>query len=190
VSTDCPEIQQISIEHGAEAPFLRPDDISGDLSTDLQCFRHYLAWLKYVKDPLPDVLVHLRPTYPERKLSVLNHCIASFLKVRTKYDSLRTVIPMDKSPFKMYTLEEETLKPLFESVGDIKEPYNQVRQVLPACYLHNGYVDILNRSTIEKENSMTGRTIYSYVMKKEEDLDIDTHDDMHRSLNSQKIEIT
>ena len=58
VSTDCPNIKKIAIQYGAEVPFLRPDSISGDLSTDLECFKHYLLWLKYAKKQMPDVIVH------------------------------------------------------------------------------------------------------------------------------------
>ena len=42
VTTDDEEIRKISKMYGAEVPFLRPKEISGDLSTDLEFFQHYL----------------------------------------------------------------------------------------------------------------------------------------------------
>ena len=181
VSTDCKKIQKIAIENGASAPFLRPSNISDDLSTDLECFQHYLQWLSSKKQKLPDVIVHLRPTYPERNKNILYKCLTTFLNVREKYSSLRTVVPIDKSLFKMYTIDLEQLKPNHLEFNNIKEPHNQARQLLPQTYLHNGCIDIINRITIEN-NSMTGDKIYPYVMLKEEIFDIDTIEDMLYSL--------
>ena len=181
VSTDCKEIQQIAIEHGADAPFLRPSNISGDLSSDLECFQHYLKWLTDEKQILPDVIVHLRPTYPERDKNILYNCLSTFLKIRNYYTSLRTVVPIDKSLFKMYTIKSKQLKPTHLEFDNIKEPHNQARQLLPQTYLHNGCIDIINITTITN-NSMSGNKIYPFIMPKEEVFDIDTRDDWMRSL--------
>lgn len=183
VSTDCPEIKRIAIENGAEAPFLRPKDISGDFSTDIECFQHYLSWLRFMDQEVPDVIVHLRPTYPERDSTILQKCLSAFLLVKEKYSCLRTVVPIDKSLFKMYTINEKetSLKPTYTNFNDIKEPYNQVRQILPTTYLHNGCIDIVNRKTIDN-GSMSGDKMYAYVMPKEETYDIDTEEDWERSL--------
>jgi len=191
VSTDCEETRQIALKHGADVPFLRPSNISGDLSTDLECFQHYISWLKIMGQELPDIIVHLRPTYPGRKNCILDNCLKKFLRVKNDYSSLRTVIPLDKSLFKMYTIDkkENTLTPTYTEFGEIKEPYNQVRQILPTTYLHNGCIDIVKRETIEK-GSITGDKIYAFVMEKEETYDIDTEEDWERSLESQTNEIS
>merc|ERR1719408_1111550 len=46
VSTDSEEYRKIALEHGAEVPFLRPKEISGDFSTDYEFFLHFLGWMK------------------------------------------------------------------------------------------------------------------------------------------------
>ena len=45
----------------------------------------------------------------------------------------------------MYSVDDNSnyLRPLFNEVNKIKEPFNQCRQVLPTTYLHNGYIDII-----------------------------------------------
>ena len=43
VSTDDTKIAEISEQHGAELPFIRPSDISQDSSTDLEVFEHSLV---------------------------------------------------------------------------------------------------------------------------------------------------
>ena len=183
VSTDCVHIQKIAQEHGADVPFLRPLSISGDESTDLECFSHYLTWLRENKQEVPDVIIHLRPTYPERTSEFVDSCLDMYLQHLGTYDSLRTVIQSDKPPVKMYTIENNVLCPLFSRWCDMDEPYNQIRQKFPAFYWHNGCVDIVKRETIETKNSMTGYRICPYVMNMKCDLDIDTEEDWKKSLH-------
>ena len=64
VSTDSSKYAKIAIKYGAEVPFLRPKNISQDKSTDLQCFSHCLNFLKKKENYIPDLIVHLRPSYP------------------------------------------------------------------------------------------------------------------------------
>ena len=67
VSTDSIKIKKIAEKYGAEVPFLRPKNISGNKSSDLQCFMHFLNWWKdkYIK--IPEIIYHLRITSPFRK---------------------------------------------------------------------------------------------------------------------------
>ena len=177
VSTDSEKYQKIAIEYGAEAPFLRPTDISQDLSTDLELVEHCLGYLEENENYHPDFIVQLRPTYPTRKVEILDETIKIFIEKRSQgFDSLRTIIPFDKSPFKMYTMNGTNLEPLFRNLGDLKEPYNQCRQNLPQAYLHNGYIDIFN-TDIVKYDKISGDNIYGYVMTKNEYHDIDSIED-------------
>ena len=178
-STDSKEYAKIANQCGAETPFLRPSEISQDLSTDYELIEHCLNELKK-ENYIPDIIVQLRPTYPNRKLEILNETISLFLQNYDEYDSLRTVIPFDKSPFKMYRIIKNknnnklNLQPLFKKIDNIKEPQNRCRQELPKAYLHNGYIDIIKTDTVLKLKSVTGNNIYPYLMKKKEKDDIDT----------------
>ena len=187
LSTDSEEYRKIGIEYGAEVPFLRPKEISGDLSTDQEFIEHAVNYFE--NDYEPDIILQLRPTYPTRKVKILDECLDIFLKVRNEYNSLRTVVPFEKSPYKMYKIENNNLKPLFGEVNNIKEPYNQCRQVLPQTYLHNGYIDILNTDII-KNRTISGGKIYPFVMNKEEIHDIDTIEDLEKlNFNFEKNKI-
>lgn len=180
-STDSIEIAKKARDSGAETPFLRPNSISGDLSTDYECIEHCLKYLKINDNYIPDIIVQLRPTYPTRSLKILNKTINLFIENYNKYDSLRTVIKYDKSPYKMYSLNNNVLVPLFNEINNIKEPYNRCRQELPETYLHNGYIDIIKNDTIIKLKSVTGNKIYPYIMNKDEYHDIDTLDDWNKA---------
>lgn len=183
VSTDSEKYQKTAIEYGAECPFLRPLEISQDLSTDYEFIYHGLEWLKLNENYVPDIIVQLRPTYPNRKVYTIDNSIKKFIENYNNYDSLRSVIPFDKSPYKMYNIQNNILMPLFESVNGLKEPYNQARQLLPQCYLHNGYIDIIKTNTIYKYKNVTGIKIFPYIMESNESDDIDTIDDLIKSSN-------
>ena len=181
LSTDSDIYRKIGIEYGAEAPFLRPENISGDLSTDYECVEHCVNYLDKEENYRPDFIIQLRPTYPTRNVNVLNDCIKKFIENRYKFDSLRTVIPFEKSPYKMYNIIDNKLVPLFHEIEIenkiIKEPYNECRQKLPQTYLHNGYIDIFNYDIV-KNGTITGERIYPYLMDKNEIHDIDTLNDL------------
>ena len=185
VSTDSKKYQKIALEYGAEAPFLRPKNISGDYSTDYEFIKHALDFFKKSENYIPEIILQLRPTYPTRKVEILDECLKLFIQKRKRFDSLRTVIPHEKSPYKMYKINDDnSLKPLFSEVNNIKEPYNNCRQILPKTYLHNGYIDILNSSII-KNNTVSGDNIFPYVMSKNDYHDIDNMDDWNKGMEIQ-----
>ena len=180
VSTDSPEYAKIARECGGETPFLRPAAISEDASTDYECFDHALKALRQLDGYVPDVVVQLRPTQPCRTTQLLDDCLDVFLQSRDRYSSLRTVVPLTKSPFKMYTIADDTLVPVCSEINGLSEPYNLGRQQLPQAYLHNGYVDIINTPTL-LQGSMTGERILPYVMTETDTVDIDTKEDLASS---------
>ena len=177
VSTDSEEYANIATKYGAEVPFLRPPEISHDLSTDFEFINHCVDWLKTNENYTCDIILQLRPTSPTRKIEDLNRALNLFIKNRDKFDSLRSVIPFEKSPFKMYLLNDKKLTPLFDKVNNIQEPYNKPRQILPQSYLHNGYIDILNTSILN-ENTITGKNILSFIMEEKNNIDIDVISDL------------
>ena len=61
VSTDDREIAEISINEGAEVPFLRPMDLASDTASTEPVLLHALEWLKDNQDYVPDVVVLLQP---------------------------------------------------------------------------------------------------------------------------------
>ena len=177
VSTDSEKYKKIAIEYGAEVPFLRPPEISQDLSTDFECINHCVKWLEKNENYKSDIILHLRPTSPNRSVTLIDDCLDNFIKNRSNYDSLRSVIPFDKSPFKMYKIANDHLLPLFRTIDNIYEPYNQARQILPQCYLHNGYVDILNTNILQY-STISGNKILPYLMNEEHNIDIDNPKDL------------
>lgn len=185
VSTDSIEYQNIALQNGAKILWLRNESISGDLSPDIDTFTDFLKWCVWIEIKIPDIIVHLRPTYPNRCVSLLDDCIEKFIEKYNNYDSLRTVVPLNKSPYKMYYIDKDknNLIPYFKEHHLFKEPFNQARQNFPDSYLHNGCIDIIKTEIIQEYNLLSGNKILPYIMNESETNDIDYIEDFINSEN-------
>ena len=166
VSTDSEEYAELARSFGAEVPFLRPAGLSTDLSDDLSTFQHCLMKLKE-ENYTPDLIVHLRPTYPLRTSEEIDACI-QLLQNSPDADSVRSVCVSTASPYKMYKIEGDQLKPVAEC--GITEAFNQPRQKLPPTYEHNGAIDVVRTNCI-LSGSMSGQTIFPFLMTHNHDID-------------------
>ena len=63
VSTDDPEIASVALEFGAETPFLRPSEISGDMTPTVSVMRHAIAEMS-AQGYAPDDVCCLYATAP------------------------------------------------------------------------------------------------------------------------------
>ncbi len=179
VSTDSDEIAQIARDAGAEVPFLRPAEIAGDHSTDIECFQHALKWLADNEQYRADVVVHLRPTAPLRPVAMIDEAVRKLI-ANPSADSVRSVIEAPQTPYKMWRIDGEQLTPLLKH-PEFTEPYNMPRQGLPTVYWQNAYIDVTRYSTVMDKNSMTGETILPLVMDADHDVDIDSQADLDRA---------
>jgi len=178
LSTDDEYYAEIGRSFGAETPFLRPDEISGDHATDLEVFVHALNYLKEHESYNPDIIVQLRPTYPNRRVSDID-AMVNILKLDQSLDSVRSVSQSRMTPYKVWFKNEaQILQPILQ-LDHIREPYNSPRQILPKTYDQNASIDVMRRTTIMEKNSMTGDKIYGYEM--EDFYDIDTAEEFQSS---------
>lgn len=172
VSTDDEEIAKISRKYGAEVPFMRPKELAEDDTPDLPVFRHALMWLEENEDYRPDIIVHLRPTAPLRKIEHIDAGIELLLKNKS-VDSVRSVCKSTQTPYKMWRIKNGYLVPLLDSGGGVGL-FNQPRQNLPVVYWQNASVDVIKYDTIMKKNTMTGKYILPLIMEEKNSIDLDT----------------
>jgi CMP-N-acetylneuraminic acid synthetase len=169
VTTDSPRYRELAQAAGAEAPFLRPAPLAGDLSTDLEVFRHALEWLREREGAVPDLCVHLRPTYPTRSPADVEAAV-DLLQSHPEADSVRSVTLATQTPYKMWRLSPDgMLDPLLDTLGG--EPWNRPRQELPRVYVQNAAVDVVRSRVVLEQRSMTGSRILAYVMDRFHDID-------------------
>ena len=170
VSTDSAEYARIARDAGADVPFLRPEAIAQDLSTDIEVFVHALEWLQENEGYRPELCLHLRPTYPVRTVTDIEGAV-ELLLARPDVDSVRSVAPAPHTPYKMWRLDEPSglLRPLLES--GIPEAHNLARQALPTVYLQNAAIDVVRADVVMNARSMTGSRILPYRMSDIHDID-------------------
>jgi len=173
VSTDSEMYADIARRHGAEVPFLRPEEFARDDSTDLDVFRHALLWLAAHEGYEPAVCVHLRPTHPVRCSADIDAMVEMLLADQS-LDAVRSVVPCPETPFKMWFMGADgILTPVVEKRP--ADAHNMPRQALKPAFLQNASIDVVRTSTITRKNSMTGDRIRAYPMQTSYDIDTPEH---------------
>ncbi|MAG39065.1 hypothetical protein CMO90_03160 [Candidatus Woesearchaeota archaeon] len=168
VSTDSKKYANIAQNYGAEVPFLRPDNISGDRSTDLECFKHCLSFLKKNENYVPDIIVHLRITYPIREKNIIDNCIKLFLK-KKNYHSLRTISKSEDPIEKMWYKKKDNS--IFNPITKNTQNHSVSDQSLPQSYHQNNCVDLLRVKNTILKNKIAGTKILGYEMQHNFDID-------------------
>jgi CMP-N,N'-diacetyllegionaminic acid synthase len=174
VSTDDPDIAGISRKLGAEAPFLRPPEISTEDSTEYEAIVHALTWLEKNRNYRPDIIVKLFPTSPFRKPESIDACVDKLIKHRN-VDSVRAVRLCKEHPCKMWTVNFNRLQKAMDCGA---ESHVMAYHQLPTVYVNAASIDAIWTRTILKKHSVTGTSIVPFVMSEEEAFDINTPLDM------------
>jgi len=175
VSTDNEEIAKVSEEYGAEIPIFRSKELAGDNILDLPVFEHMLNYLKEEENYEPEIVVHLRPTSPYRKVEWIDSAIELLIK-NTSADSIRSVSEPSQHPYRIFEIKNKFLFPLMHDRHP--EPYLLRRQDLPKMFYYNCVIDVTKPSTIFNKKSMTGNKILPYIMETEDSIDIDNPMDL------------
>jgi CMP-N,N'-diacetyllegionaminic acid synthase len=173
VSTDSEEYAQLAIQLGAEAPFLRPAEISGDRATDYDFIVHALDWIA-VNGGEPECIVHIRPTTPFRDPALIDAAISLFQNTK-QATALRSAHEMSESAYKTF---EIALEGQFKRVGAEStslDAANNARQQFPSTYQANGYVDVLSARFIRANGLIHGDWVLPFITPTV--VEVDTEDD-------------
>ena len=150
VSTDSPEIAELSKKLGAEVPFLRPAELAQDRSPDRSYIEHALNWFRDQEHHEPDLIAIIRPTTPLRCNEVLDEAVKKMKASFSEATSLRSVHPLAEPPQKMLQFADKWLTGFFPD--DKRDDYfNLPRQSFPTAYCPNGYIDIIKTAYIRSE---------------------------------------
>lgn len=155
VSSDSEKILELAENQGA-IPIKRPDNISQDLSKDIDGFIHALPYLHF-----PENIVHLRATTPLIESKILDDAIDFFNENVNSCTSLRSVHKTSESVLKFYKQEGKYLVGICDNFGYSLDTLP--RQILPSTYCPNGYIDILKTETFHKGETFYGNKILSFV---------------------------
>lgn len=174
VSTDDREIALIAEEYGGDVPFLRPSELAGDNSPDIDFLKHALEWVENHRDWHPEILVILQPTLPFRTVEDVDN-VLQFM-IDQNCDSVRTLaLPTHLSPFKMWFLDDtETgkMSPVLKSDFYEELLTDVPRQKLRPAYWQPGIV-IATRPEFVKKGRVFGPDLRGFVIDMKNAYDID-----------------
>ncbi len=167
VSTDSREIAEVALRYGAEVPFLRPDEISGDMTSSDDVVKHALSYYSD-QSVLFDHVCKLQPTSPLRTGRHLKEAYQLFIDRQA--DFLVSICECEHSPLWSGTIKEDLRLDNFIS----EEAKRACRQNLPTYYRLNGAVYMGKVDCFLKNNSFLGKNCIAYIMEQKESIDIDS----------------
>lgn len=168
VSTDDPAIASAARAAGAEAPFLRPADISGDDSPHILASEHAARWLEEQEGFRPEFFLLLQPTSPFRTGADIDAAVG--LAREKNAVAVVSVCEAKPHPGKTFGLAADgTLTP-FLADG----PAYRRRQDLPAALAENGAIYLNRREALLRDRNFIPPGAVPYLMPAERSLDIDS----------------
>lgn len=175
VSTDHKEIALVAQAAGLDAPFFRPEHLSGDRVSDWDVLSHSLLACEQIDETLYDVIVMLQPTSPGRLPDDVTMTVMAL--IQGGYDSVWTVSPTNlrHHPLKQLTFEDNRLN-YFDPRGA-----NMIaRQQLEPVYHRNGVAYAIARECLLEQRSIMGANSSAVVIDRPL-ANIDTEDDLEEA---------
>lgn len=176
VSTDSQEIADIAKSYGAEVPFLRPLEFSGDHSPDIEWIRHLLQELGKSGD-LEEAYSILRPTSPFRSPQTICRAWQQFLSDPEAH-SLRAVEACKQHPAKMWVVEGNRMKPVIVRPDGSGPPWHSMQyQSLPKIHVQNASLEMAWCRVPLEMGSIAGEAIAPFMTEGYEGFDINRPED-------------
>jgi CMP-N,N'-diacetyllegionaminic acid synthase len=170
VSTDSERYAEISRYYGAEVPFMRPAEFSGDTSPDIE-------WVEYTLKRLAaggrryDCFSILRPTSPFRLPETIQRAWAEFCG-ETGVDSLRAVEKCSQHPAKMWVLRGRRMMPLLP-IGPAEQPWHSSQYPsLPEVYVQNASLEIAWSRVVFEGRTIAGTVLMPFLTRDTEGFDV------------------
>jgi CMP-N,N'-diacetyllegionaminic acid synthase len=173
--TDCPKYAAIAEYYGAEVPFLRPIEISGDQSPDIDWVVWMLLQLKTQRRSF-DIFSILRPTSPFRLPKTIQQACQAFRNNQTA-DSLRAIEKCKQHPGKMWVIRGGRLLPLIPFNNDSTPWHSSQYAALPEVYSQNASFEIAWSRIALEQNTIAGQVIVPFISSGLEGFDINDPDD-------------
>jgi CMP-N,N'-diacetyllegionaminic acid synthase len=170
VSTDSERYAAIARHYGAEVPFLRPADIAGDHSPDIEWVEHTLKRLA-AEGRSYDCFSILRPTSPFRLPETIRRAWAEF-RAETGVDSLRAVEKCNQHPGKMWVIRGRRMLPLLP-FGPPDQPWHSSQYPsLPEIYVQNASLEIAWSQVVFEGRTIAGHVVMPFLTRNAEGFDV------------------
>jgi N-acylneuraminate cytidylyltransferase len=170
VSTDSEHYAAIARHYGAEVPALRPAELAGATSPDIDWVRHSLEVLGQA-DRQFDCFSILRPTSPFRLPGTIRRAWTLFLG-ETGVDSLRAVQKCAEHPGKMWVIQGRRMTPLLP-LGPAEQPWHSSQyQALPPVHVQNASLEIAWSRVVPETGTIAGHVLVPFLTEGHEGFDV------------------
>ncbi len=163
VSTDSEDIRKVAEKYGAEAPFVRPEELTGDQVTTREVLEHAVSWLEGHEGYSPDYVLLLYPTSPLLKRERVEEAI----KIAFERDSDSVISgSLDKGH---YWIEVEGGWERFYPQKQVNSQYQ-----VP-LFVENGAIYLTKRRFIKRQYVADKADVV--IMASDENIDVDYPED-------------
>jgi CMP-N,N'-diacetyllegionaminic acid synthase len=177
VSTDSQHYADIASYYGADVPFLRPEEFSGDVSPDIEWVVYTLNTLRQ-QGKVYDCFSIIRPTSPFRLPQTIRRAWDTFL-AEDGVDSLRAVEKCKQHPGKMWVVKGKRMYPLLP-FGQEQHPWHSSStQSLPLIYVQNASLEIAWTHVALEKGSIAGEVLVPFFTEEYEGFDVNHPYDWH-----------
>lgn len=160
ISTDDHDIRDEAVRHGLDAPFMRPDELSGDTAGSTDMWRH--AWLAAEEHygRRFDISVLLEPTSPMRRPEDVERTVKTLLQANAPAAATVSRTPAHYTPHKTLTVDEQGTIGFYLSDG----ARHSLRQGIPAYYHRNGLCYAVTRAHLVEHGRIIDRDAKAVVI--------------------------
>lgn len=174
-ATDSEDYAEVARHYGAEVPFLRSPEISGDKSPDIEWLVWMLRNLKEVGREF-EIFSILRPTSPFRLPETIRRAWAMFIE-DSGADSLRAVEKCKQHPGKMWVIRGKRMLPLMPFSKGSTPWHSSQYAALPEIYAQDASLEIAWSRVALEQGSIAGEAIIPFVSQGLEGFDINEPED-------------
>jgi CMP-N-acetylneuraminic acid synthetase len=174
-STDSETYAEVARYYGAEVPFLRPNDIAGSTSPDIEWVLHTFAQLRALGRQF-DCFSILRPTSPFRQAATIRRAWDVFRAAEGAH-SLRAVEKVQQHPGKMWVVRGDRMVPLMPLQPEDRPWHSQQVASLPTVYVQNASLEIAWTEMAERTRTIAGTEIVPFFTEGHEGTDINVAHD-------------
>jgi CMP-N,N'-diacetyllegionaminic acid synthase len=179
VSTDSDEYAAVASYYGATIPSLRPAELAGDVSPDIEWVDYTLRNLAALGRPYAAFSI-LRPTSPFRLPDTIRRAWQEF-SGETGVDSLRAVEPCRQHPGKMWVVRGRRMVPLLP-LGTPTRPWHSMQyQSLPQVHVQNASLEIAWSRVVLEGGTIAGDVVMPFFTTGLEGFDVNQPDEWRRA---------
>ncbi len=176
VSTDSEAYAVIARQYGAEAPFLRPAELSGDQVASAPSLRYAVLAFEEIKGVVFDYVVELPCVSPLRDGKDIDGALEKLMA--TGADSIISMVDTgEKHPIRLKKIIDDQI---MDFTKEYPEPAigSRRQELQPPSFIRNGAIYSMTRRVIVEKGSRHGADSRAYIMAAERSINIDERLDL------------